>query len=52
MIFSKWKHSSSVVRGNDHVENNMPCQDNVAYKIKDGVRVMALSDGAGSKPMN
>ena len=50
MIFSKWKHASSVVRGNDHIENDMPCQDNVAYKIGNGVEIIALSDGAGSKP--
>ncbi len=52
MILSKWRHASSVVRGNDHIENDLPCQDNVAYKLSKGIEVIALSDGAGSKPMS
>lgn len=49
MIMSKLRHASSVRKGIDHIENNLPCQDNVYYMNENGIHVMALSDGAGSK---
>ena len=49
MIFTKWRHSLSVRIGLDHIDSNMPCQDNAYYLCKNGVHVLALSDGAGSK---
>lgn len=49
MIFTKWRHAQSVRIGVDHIESNMPCQDNAFYLCKNGVHVLSLSDGAGSK---
>ena len=49
MILTKWRHAQGLVIGNDHVEAKMPCQDNVYYVGKDGIHVLAVSDGAGSK---
>ena len=49
MIIKHFKQCSLEVIGKDHVQSNLPCQDKTAYMQKDGVRVVVLSDGAGSK---
>ena len=49
MILTKWRHAQGLVKGNDHVESGMPCQDNVYYLANNGIHVLAVSDGAGSK---
>lgn len=49
MIIKHFKQCSLEVIGTDHVKSDLPCQDKTAYAMKDGVRVIVLSDGAGSK---
>ena len=49
MILTKWRHAQGLVTGNDHVEANLPCQDNLYYLANNGIHVLAVSDGAGSK---
>ncbi len=49
MILTKWRHAQALMIGNDHVEAHMPCQDNEYYIGKNGIHVLAVSDGAGSK---
>ncbi|MCR4875182.1 MAG: protein phosphatase 2C domain-containing protein [Clostridia bacterium] len=49
MILTKWRQAQGLVIGNDHVEAKLPCQDNVYYIGKNGIHVLAVSDGAGSK---
>jgi len=50
MIIEKWKNSQAYVIGKYHIKNNLPCQDRTFYYEKNGVKVMALADGAGSQP--
>jgi hypothetical protein len=35
--------------GREHIEKNTPCQDSVAYGSHQGVQILAVADGAGSK---
>ena len=49
MIVKHFKQCSLEVIGTDHVQSGLPCQDKTAYASKNGVRVIVLSDGAGSK---
>ena len=49
MILTKWRHAQGLMIGNDHVESKTPCQDNLFYAAKNGIHVLAVSDGAGSK---
>ena len=49
MIIKHFKQCSLEVIGIDHVQSGLPCQDKTAYANKNGVRVIVLSDGAGSK---
>jgi hypothetical protein len=49
MIIKHFKQCSLEVVGIDHVQSGLPCQDKTSYESKDGVRVIVLSDGAGSK---
>lgn len=49
MIIEKWKQSQTYVTGKDHVNLNKPCQDRTYYAKEDGVQVIALADGAGSR---
>ncbi len=49
MNISHYKQMNLELIGKDHVRSNLPCQDKTAYFQKDGVRVIALADGAGSK---
>ena len=49
MILKHFKQCNLEVIGIDHVKSGLPCQDRTAYAMKNGVRVIVLSDGAGSK---
>lgn len=49
MIIEKWKNAQTYVIGKYHISHNMPCQDRTYYLEKNGVKVMALADGAGSQ---
>ena len=49
MNISHYKQMNVELIGKDHVRGNLPCQDKTAYYQKNGVRVIALADGAGSK---
>lgn len=49
MIVKHFKQCSLEVIGTDHVQSGLPCQDKTAYASQEGVRVIVLSDGAGSK---
>lgn len=49
MIIERWKNSQAYVIGRYHIDNNLPCQDRTYYLEGKGVKVAALSDGAGSK---
>lgn len=49
MIVKHFKQCSLEVIGKDHVQSGLPCQDKTAYRMKNGVRAIVLSDGAGSK---
>ncbi len=49
MIIEKWKQSHTYVIGKDHVKLNQSCQDRTYYAKEDGVHVIALADGAGSR---
>lgn len=43
-----WKASGGAVIGRAHEKRGITCQDKIAYGLKNGIRVIALSDGAGS----
>ena len=47
---SNWILHSAKTIGRDHVRSNMVCQDDVKTLEKNGVSVIALSDGCGSAP--
>ena len=49
MIIKHFKQCNLEVIGKDHVQSGLPCQDKTAYAQVDGVRVIVLADGAGSK---
>jgi hypothetical protein len=49
MIIEFFKHFEWKMLGRDHIEMKTPCQDSVAYHAHDGVQVLAVADGAGSK---
>jgi serine/threonine protein phosphatase PrpC len=38
--------------GKDHLPDNTPCQDSVAYNTDQSVHVLVVSDGAGSKRLS
>lgn len=46
------KVAEATAQGRSHVANNIPCQDRVFHKQGNGVSVIALADGAGSKPLS
>ncbi len=52
MIIEKWKQSHTYVRGKDHIKLNIVCQDRTYYAKNEGVHVIALADGAGSKKIS
>lgn len=49
MIFQINKNASTYIQGTSHKSNNMPCQDRTFYIEENGLYVMTLADGAGSK---
>ncbi len=49
MIVEKWKQCDVYVIGQDHSKAGGICQDRTSYSAQDGVHVIALADGAGSK---
>ena len=48
----KWIINSAKTVGRSHIRENLPCQDSVASLQKNGVSVIALSDGCGSAPLS
>ncbi len=47
----KWVLLGASVKGNGHIQSNMPCQDNHKFvSIGNGWGVAVVSDGAGSAP--
>lgn len=49
---SNWVLHSAKTIGRDHVRSNMVCQDDVKTLEKNGVSIIALSDGCGSEPFS
>lgn len=49
MIIEKIRHASMCVTGKDHIKRGAECQDRTHYIKKNGVHVLSLSDGAGSR---
>lgn len=49
MIIEKIRHASMCVVGKNHIKSNVECQDRTYYIKKNGVHVLSLSDGAGSR---
>lgn len=49
MIIEKWKNVQAYEIGKLHISRNMVCQDRTFYKEANGVKIVALADGAGSK---
>lgn len=52
MIIEKWKNAQTYVIGKYHISNNMVCQDRTYSMDYNGVKVIALADGAGSQPQS
>lgn len=50
MIIEKWKIAQTYTIGKYHIANKLPCQDRTFSFEGNGVKVIALSDGAGSQP--
>lgn len=48
----KWIINSAKTVGRSHIRENIPCQDSVESLQKNGVSVIALSDGCGSAPLS
>lgn len=49
MIFQRNKNANTYVQGNSHKNNNVPCQDRTYFVEENGLYVLTLADGAGSK---
>ncbi len=49
MIYQWNKNAHSYVQGNSHRTNDSPCQDRTFYLEENGLYIMTLADGAGSK---
>lgn len=47
-----WILNAGKTIGRDHIGNDMPCQDDIKTLEKNGVSVIALSDGCGSQPLS
>jgi hypothetical protein len=52
MIIEYFKHMMLTKVGTSHIQLNMPCQDSVFYHADQGVHVLVVSDGAGSKSLS
>ena len=48
----KWIINSAKAIGREHIRENIPCQDSVRSLCKNGVTVIALSDGCSSSPFS
>lgn len=49
---TNWIINSAKTVGRSHIRENIPCQDSVASLQKNGVSIIALSDGCGSSPLS
>ena len=49
MIIEKWKNVQAYEIGKLHISRNMVCQDRTGFKEFNGVKIVSLADGAGSK---
>jgi serine/threonine protein phosphatase PrpC len=49
MIFQINKNAHTYIQGTSHKSNKLPCQDRTFYIEENGLYVMTLADGAGSK---
>lgn len=49
MIIEKWKNMQAYEIGKLHISRNMVCQDRTCFKEANGVKIISLADGAGSK---
>ena len=47
-----WITNSVFVQGKGHIAQDLPCQDRVYTTERNGVSVIALADGAGSRPLS
>lgn len=52
MKIQLWKQVDVKTVGTSHISKNIPCQDSTHYLFKNGVKVMALADGAGSRKLS
>lgn len=52
MNIEYFKHIMLTQTGKDHLPDNTPCQDSVAYNADQNVHVLVVSDGAGSKRLS
>jgi hypothetical protein len=52
MNIEYFKHIMLTQTGKDHLPDNIPCQDSVAYNADQHVHVLVVSDGAGSKRLS
>ena len=52
MILERWKNVNTYVIGKLHITNQLPCQDRTFYYEANGVKVLSLADGAGSKKLS
>ena len=50
-MVEKWILSGEKLIGKGHEKNGLPCQDSILTMDKNGVKVIALSDGCGSSPL-
>ena len=49
MIIEKIRQASACVKGKDHEKKGVVCQDKTFYNKSNGIHVIVLSDGAGSR---
>ena len=49
MIIEKYRQADFYVTGKDHLSRKIECQDRTFYYKENGVHVLTLSDGAGSR---
>lgn len=47
-----WKFCGAEIQGSGHKRNNIPCQDKTYCNQRDGVKIIALADGAGSATLS
>lgn len=52
MKIQYWKQVNTQTVGTSHIAKNIPCQDSTFSLFKNGIRVLALADGAGSRKLS